>query len=519
MSVPPVVSHTLNPGSHWRGIEHIQAMLDAGLTRIGGGVRRPELAEATPSPDNGRWTVNADGTMETSWRIKSGVQWQDGTPFTSADLAFTLQVCLDKEVPLFSAHEMFSRISGFETPDAQTIVVRWREPYIDADALFGAADPALPLAKHILERSYPSNKSGFGDDPYFSTEHVGLGPFQIKSWEAGSHMVLRASDTYVFGRPKLDEVEVKFIEDAGTLQASVLAGSVDMTLGRNLSGPQTLQVTDRWQQGKGHLDYTAGSIVLMFIQLMNPNPPILTNPTFRRAGLLALDRQAMVDALVPMQSAVADSYIPPSDEGYAPLKQRYGVKYPYDPRQATQLLGTIGYTPGPDGMMRDASGQQLGWLLRTTAGDDLREKMILTSADNWKQIGLDVSTYVIPRQQADDPEYRANFPAMELVRQSSNVAGARTLHSRTTSLAENNFRGTGNRSRYFNKDFDDLIDRIYATIDVGQRRELMGQLDQILTTDLPFYMMLYSASTYLVNNRIANFQDDGPWNSYQWDIK
>ena len=49
---------------------------------------------------------------------------------------------------------------------------------------------------------------------------------------------------------------------------------------------------------------------------------------------------------------------------------------------------------------------------------------------------MDVSTFIIPRQQADDPELRANFPAMELVRQSSNVAGTRNLHSRTTSLPE-----------------------------------------------------------------------------------
>src|SRR5439155_16452528 len=158
------------------------------------------------------------------------------------------------------------------------------------------------------------------------------------------------------------------------------------------------------------------------------------------------------------------------------------------------------------------AGQPLSWQIRTTAGDDLREKIILTASADWKKIGASVTPYVIPRQQADDPEYRANFSAMEVVRQPADIRGIKSLHTRTTSLPENQYKGTGNRSRYFNPELDDLIDRVYTTISIEQRRELMGQLDHIITSELPFYMMLYSASTYLVNNRIANFQADGPWN-------
>lgn len=518
MADPPIVARILNPGSHWRGVEHIQALVDAGLTRDGGGQRKAELAEAVPSPENGLWKINPDGTMEMTWKIRDGQQWHDGTPFTSADVMFTMQVSTDKDVPLFSSDNIFAHISGYEAPDARTIVVRFKDPYIDADTLFDSDGAALPLAKHLLEKTYPANKSGFGDDPYFGTQHIGMGPFKIKTWEPGSHLIVTAYDKYVLGRPKIDEVEYRFIEDANTLQANILAGSVEMTLGRNLSGPQTLEVSSRWPEGKMYLDYTTASIIDTFVQLRNPDPAIMTNQTFRRAALTALDRQSMVDALVPRQSEVAHSYLPPVP-AYEAVKARYTVKYPYDPRQAVQLMQGIGYTQGADGAMRDASGQQIGWLVRTTAGDDLREKIMLTAADNWKQVGMNVQTYVIPRQQADDPEYRANFPAMEIVRQGGDVSGVKSLHSRTTSLPENQWKGTGNRSRYFNKDFDELIDRVYTTISVDQRRDLMGQIDRIITTDLPFFMMLYSGSTYLVSNRITGFQADGPWNAYEWDVK
>src|SRR5205823_6261069 len=98
---------------------------------------RPELAEATTTPENGLWKVNPDGTMEMTWRIKDGAQWQDGVPFTSADLAFTLQVGMDKDVPLFSADGLYAHVAAYDVPDARTIVVRWKDTFIDADTLFG----------------------------------------------------------------------------------------------------------------------------------------------------------------------------------------------------------------------------------------------------------------------------------------------------------------------------------------------------------------------------------------------
>src|SRR5712692_750415 len=58
MADPPVMARVLNPGSHWRGIEHIQALVAGGLTGNGAGNRYPEQAEAVPSPDNGLWKIN-----------------------------------------------------------------------------------------------------------------------------------------------------------------------------------------------------------------------------------------------------------------------------------------------------------------------------------------------------------------------------------------------------------------------------------------------------------------------------
>ena len=68
---------------------------------------------------------------------------------------------------------------------------------------------------------------------------MGLGPYQVKSWDRGSSIVAVANESYVLGRPKIDEIEIRTIPDANAIMASLLAGAVDLTIGRSLSLDQS----------------------------------------------------------------------------------------------------------------------------------------------------------------------------------------------------------------------------------------------------------------------------------------
>src|SRR5439155_26739855 len=98
---------------------------------------RPQFAEALPSLENGLWQVFPYGRMETTWRVRPGASWHDGTPLTSADLLFTAAVSQDKDTPIF-AHGAYKLIEAVEAPDPRTVTVRWTKPYIDADAMFAS---------------------------------------------------------------------------------------------------------------------------------------------------------------------------------------------------------------------------------------------------------------------------------------------------------------------------------------------------------------------------------------------
>src|SRR4030095_4652260 len=92
-------------------------------------VSQPRLAEALPSAENGLWKLLPDGRMETVWQLRPNIVWHDGTPLTSDDFAFALRVSAHREIGLVNPPAL-SLIESVETPDARTILARWKEPFI-----------------------------------------------------------------------------------------------------------------------------------------------------------------------------------------------------------------------------------------------------------------------------------------------------------------------------------------------------------------------------------------------------
>lgn len=81
-------------------------------------------------------------------------------------------------------------------------------------------------------------------------------------------MVLQANDDYIFGRPKIDEIEVRFILDLNVIVTNLLSGAIDMTLGRGFSIEHVLQVRGQWRDGQAEV--TPRSWIVIHPQFMNP---------------------------------------------------------------------------------------------------------------------------------------------------------------------------------------------------------------------------------------------------------
>jgi peptide/nickel transport system substrate-binding protein len=498
------------------GVAEIERLVAAGLTGTDGTqIVRPLLAEAVPTVENGLWQVFPDGRMETTWRIRPAARWHDGTPVTAEDLVFTARAMRDTALPLYPSGPAFGGLESVEAPDAHTVVARWRQPDIFAGELFNMP----PIARHLLERAYLEDKASFLQLPYWSTEFVGTGPFKSKVFEGGSHVVLQAFDGYVLGRPRIDEVLVKFIPDPNTLMANVLAGEVDMSLGRGLAIDRVKHIADQWPDGVIATGLPTNWVAI-YPQFIEPNPPIILDVRFRRALLHAIDRQEMADGLQAGLADVAHSYISPSEPQYRAIESAI-VRYEYDTRQSTRLLEDLGYTRGPDGFLQDAANRRLSVELRAWPRE-INEKSMLSAADYWQRIGVGVETLVIPTQRTRDLQYVRTRPAFEATGNPKDLAALVRFHSKEVATSENNFRGV-NWARYSDPEMDTLIDRFFVTIPAQERLQALAAVIRHMTSQLPAMGLFYDYSPTVSSKRLINVVSDNVptngSNGHEWDLR
>lgn len=510
---PAIFSNQLGRAGAGRiyGIAEMERMLNPGLVlRDNQQSLRPILVEAVPAVENGGWQVFPDGRMLTTWKLKPNALWHDGVPLTSADLVFTMAVVTDPELAEWK-DVAFSEIDSVGAPDPRTVTVSWKRPFISADQMF-TGTRALPQPKHLLESTYTESKASYNSSPYWSEGYVGTGAYRLREFVRGSHVLLEANDRYVLGRPLIDVIEVKLLQDANALAANILAGVVDMTLsGSSLTLDQAAQIRDqRWD---GHLVPELSGTVGVFPQFINPNPRVILEVAFRRALLQGVDRQLLVDTLQFGLSQIAHTNLVPDNPEYRYVETGL-VRYAHDPRAAAQLIEGLGYAKGPDGFYRDASGQRLGVELRSTPGREVNEKTTLSVANMWQQLGVGVDIVVLSLQQNRDREYRQTRPAFEVVGQPADIY---RLHSREIPTPETRFLGD-NRPRYANPLLDDLIDRYYVTVPIAERAEILGQMYHLITDQVVLLPFFYEATQRLEASRLHNVSSPLGWNVHQWDL-
>jgi peptide/nickel transport system substrate-binding protein len=509
------------PGGGAPGDNAIQELVNTGLTEMDdAGISRPQLAMDVPSLENGLWRLFEDGTMETTWQIKPNARWHDGVPYTADDLLFTFEVLQDRDLPLkrFAALSLIERL---DAPDPHTLVARWAKPFIEADTLF-SRELALPLPSHLLGRAAAADKASFNALPYWSDEFVGTGPFKLRSLSRGAYLLLAANEAYALGRPRIDELEVKFLPDPNALIANVLAGEVDVFLGRGMNFERAMVVRDQWRDGR--LETRLSGLIVIYAQFLQPNPAVVTDLQFRRGLLHAVDRQQLVDALLPGQGLVSHVFLGPYEPAYKDVESRL-VRYDYDPGRAAQLLEGLGYTRGPDGALRDAGGQRLVVEMRSEPLET-EQKSLFAVTDFWSKLGIGVEPLVIPQQRTNDLEYRYTFPGLYLRGHASSV---RTLvtnyHGSQSPLTSNRWSGS-NRGRYVNAELDGLLDQYLSTIPMAARMAVLGKALTHLTEQLPVLTLFYNTEFTLMGNRtrnvVATKVSSGAaktWNSHQWDTQ
>jgi peptide/nickel transport system substrate-binding protein len=492
----------------------LQDLVNARFTRSDHeDVLYPQLAEAVPTIENGLWKAFPDGTMETTYRLANAVTWHDGTPLTMDDFVFSLKVQQDQELAFFG-NIVLSYIDGVSQPDARSATFHWKRLYINADGL-----TLVPMPKHIVEPAYLQNKQSLLDLPVWSTEAVGSGAYRVKDFQRGSHAVLDAFDGYVLGRPKIDTITARFIQDQNTVTANLLAGAVDATIGRGISIEQAVSMRNQWTEGR-IADLLYHSWVRVHPQFINPTPAVILEVPFRQALLHAVDRQQIIDTVQEGVGAISEIGLSINSPYYKAIESNV-VKYPFDTRRSAQLLEGLGYTRGPDGMLVDRAGTRLAVELRTTADNAARVKSMQVIADDWQKVGVAVDQVVVPAQLQGDRAYRQERPGFEVNRVGADLNGITSYHTRSVQTAANNYRPSGggtNYPRYSNPELDEILDRFERTLPMNERLQVAGQAYQHMTSRVVQLGMYYDVQPTMVHNRVSKNFIGYTWDAHEWEV-
>ncbi len=369
--------------------------------------RVPVLAEELPSVKKGTWKIDMQKkTMVTVYKLRPNLKWHDGKPYTSKDFEFGWQIAKHPEFPMPDrlVPEMITKI---ETPDDRTIVIHWNDLYNEAYAIQYTHVRAFP--RHLLLDAFQGgDMKAFANLPYWNKNFVGAGAFKVVEWDQGSRMELEAFNDFVLGRPKIDRMTFKTVEDTNTNLATVLAGEVDFCMRSTISFDGATILREQWEkQGKGKVLTSPASWT--WLNLSRDNP-WFNDVRVRRALLHAIDRDTMTQNIFKGET---DHLAFPHGRGRArATKKRWRRRrfISMTPERAKKLLAEAGWKPGADGVLVNGKGERMEFEFRCTAERRDHEQAQAIVADYWKKIGVRTMIKNMPNRLLNSAENRSRWP-------------------------------------------------------------------------------------------------------------
>ena len=410
------------------------------------------------------WSISEDG-LRITFKLRDGVKWHDGEPFTSKDVAFTFMDVL--KVYHGRGKNTFAALTAVETPDDHTAIFVLDRP---TPALMRALDsresPILPA--HIYEGTdIPENPA--------NTNPIGTGPFKLVSYERGSNVVMeRNPDYWDEGLPLLDRIVVQFIPDAATRAAMLEAGQSQAIFLNMIPAQEILRLGE---QPDFEIEMRGFEAMPSAQQLsFNLDNPILANKLVRHAIAHAIDTQWITDNI----------WYGLGKAGQSPLhfnQQEFFTtddvpQYEFDIDKANALLDEAGYPRGDDGMRFDLTLDPSPWGTESiNASSYIREQL--------RQIGINCTVRtqdfaVFVKTVWTDRDH-------DLVLYTASMGVDPTIGVHRFYLSDNFKPGVGfsNGSNYSNPRVDELLQKASVETDPEKRKEQYAEFQRIEMEDLP----------------------------------
>jgi peptide/nickel transport system substrate-binding protein len=459
----------------------------------------PQLAVEVPSQENGG--ISEDGL---TWTIKlrEGVKWHDGAPFTADDVKCTLDLLNnpDFRAAKRQGHELITSVT-VKSPTEITWTMK--EVYAPYPAILSWT---FIVPKHVVEKASSPNDSSLNTQP------IGTGPFKWSERVAGDHILLTGNADFYGDGPHVERLVIKYIPDMTVLYTQFQTGDIDY------AGLQGIPA-DRYQEAIKLPDRKAGTIPNPFIEniAFNLGNPVFQDQAVREALYYGMDKGSLIDAIYYGLPKPTESFLPSRSWAFNPDLP----KHAYDPDRAKELLDKAGWKPGAGGV-REKDGVKLTFTNSTTAGNHLRGQAQQLLQQNWQDIGAAMEI--------------KNFPAAVMWGDYWMMSKFETAMvglgfmigpdpDATDYFGGNQTQAKGGRgqntTQYDNAEVNKILAEGAATFDRGKRTQLYKRMQEITRHDLPFLPIFEYAT---IEGTKANLEGFKPsiyvslnlWNIASW---
>jgi peptide/nickel transport system substrate-binding protein len=451
---------------------------------------RPLLAES--------WEVSKDGLTYT-FKLKKGVKWHDGAPFTARDVAFTFYAVLNPKVTTphrayFDALAGFPELTNKDAPKRPEDLavkpievvddhsVRFRLRYPSGSFLAVLTNPRAGIIPEHLLKTADLNTTEFNRKP------VGTGPFKFVEWRRGERLVMEANPQYHGGRPALDRLIFRIIPDSVVLLQELRAGGVDF-----IENPPLNEVA-RLKQTAGLKVLVADNTSYNYFGWRQDLEPF-NDVRVRRALNHAVDVPTLVKEALQGYATIATGQFPPASWAFDPAVKPYA----YDPNRAKALLGEAGFRPGADGVL-ERNGKRFSFTIRHDQANQAVKDTAVIIQEYLKRVGVEAKL-----EPLDWPTFVKKLFASEF----EGIVVGWTNHHDPDPFAYTIWHSSQWKGRNFahfkNPRVDELLEQARHTAVIAERKKHYAEFSKLLMEDAPYVFLYFPQQVFVTRQSYDGF--------------
>ncbi|HNV04406.1 MAG TPA: ABC transporter substrate-binding protein [Vicinamibacterales bacterium] len=487
----------------------VASLTHARLLRINRATQQlePWLAES--------YACSADG-LSCTLKLRRGVTFSDGAPFTSADVVFSFRAVYDEKTgsPLGDVMLVGGKPIAAAAPDAHTVALTFPAPFGPGLRLLDSL-PIVP--RHKLEAALGAGTLREQWGPAAPPAQIaGLGPFVLQEYRAGERLVLARNPRYwradASGTrlPYLDRLTLEITPDQNAELLRLQSGQADLTQSevrpddyaalRRAAAAGTLRLADAGLA----FDADAFWINLRPGAKAHQGRPWLARVELRRAISHAVNRRAFADEVFLGAAEPLWGPVPPSNAAwYAP--EGAIERQAYDPARAQALLAGLGLRDANrDGMLEDASGAPARFALVTQKGNTALEKGAAFLRDELRKVGLGVDVVPLEVGSLVDRMTKGDYDALYFRFLTSDTDPAMNLDFWLSSGGAHVWNmEQPSPATPWEQEIDTLVLKMAAERAPAERRRLFIQAQKVLADNLPVIYFAVPRVFVATSTRVA----------------